>query len=137
MFRGNIRTVVRQVMSLLGGARRLRKVSGLVKAIIVMGALFMCAICAYPLTFFFEEPPPATDVPAVTDAPPAAKSGEGAESLAACACSTDTYNCSDFRSQAAAQECYEYCMEHTAMFDVHGLDLDGNGVACEGWDYSG
>ncbi len=39
---------------------------------------------------------------------------------------TDDYNCSDFDTQAEAQEVYE-----EDPSDPHGLDGDGNGVACE------
>lgn len=45
-------------------------------------------------------------------------------------CSSDLWNCDDFQSQAKAQEVFENCggIEN----DIHGLDKDGNGVACEG-----
>jgi len=43
-------------------------------------------------------------------------------------CSSDVYNCGDFTTQAEAQEVYDYCGPE----DVHGLDRDGNGEACEG-----
>lgn len=45
-------------------------------------------------------------------------------------CAADTYNCSDFGTQAAAQACHDYCYDQVG-YDVHGLDGDGNGVACE------
>lgn len=45
-------------------------------------------------------------------------------------CSSDVYNCSDFRTQAEAQECYDYCYD-IAGYDVHGLDSDDDGEACE------
>ena len=41
-------------------------------------------------------------------------------------CESDTYNCDDFLTQAEAQEVLEYCGE-----DIHRLDADGNGLACE------
>jgi len=41
-------------------------------------------------------------------------------------CESDTYNCGDFETQAEAQEVLEYCGD-----DVHRLDADGNGLACE------
>ena len=45
-------------------------------------------------------------------------------------CSYDVYNCDDFQSQAKAQEAFETCggIEN----DLHNLDKDGNGIACEG-----
>ena len=49
---------------------------------------------------------------------------------AVCNCSGDLYNCTDFTTQAAAQACYDYCWT-TAGRDVHHLDSDGDGEACE------
>lgn len=45
-------------------------------------------------------------------------------------CAADTYNCSDFDTQAKAQACFDFCMEQVGS-DIHGLDSDNNGVACE------
>lgn len=45
-------------------------------------------------------------------------------------CSADTYNCSDFDTQTEAQACFDFCMEQVGS-DIHGLDSDNNGVACE------
>lgn len=44
-------------------------------------------------------------------------------------CDSDAYNCGDFTTQAEAQEVFEECggIEN----DVHQLDGDGDGVACE------
>ncbi len=42
-------------------------------------------------------------------------------------CELDTYNCGDFETQAEAQEVFEYCGDD----DIHRLDADGNGMACE------
>ncbi len=47
-----------------------------------------------------------------------------------CDCSGDLYNCSDFGTRAAAQACYDYCHALTGR-DVHRLDSDGDGEACE------
>lgn len=82
------------------------------------------------------EPPPATDVPPPTDTvtpnptdtplpPPTAVP-------TACDCSADVYNCPDFGSPYAAQQCYLQCRDAGAG-DVHRLDRDGDGNACE-WD---
>lgn len=46
-----------------------------------------------------------------------------------CDCSANAYNCRDFASQSAAQACYDYCGGMAS--DVHLLDRDLNGVACE------
>lgn len=45
-------------------------------------------------------------------------------------CASDTYNCSDFDTQAQAQACFDYCWEQVG-FDVHNLDSNGDGEACE------
>lgn len=45
-------------------------------------------------------------------------------------CSSDFYNCSDFSTQREAQAAYDYCAVR-GFGDVHGLDQDDDGVACE------
>jgi len=45
-------------------------------------------------------------------------------------CSGNLYNCSDFSTQAEAQMCYDYC-QALGRGDVHWLDDDCDGVACE------
>jgi len=45
-------------------------------------------------------------------------------------CSYNRYNCSDFTWQWQAQQCYDYCLAQVGI-DVHGLDADGDGAACE------
>jgi len=49
---------------------------------------------------------------------------------AACPCTGDTLNCTDFTLQAGAQSCMDYCIAQGAG-DIHNLDGDANGVACE------
>lgn len=44
-------------------------------------------------------------------------------------CSGDVYDCPYFHSQFEAQQCYDYCFPKAG--DIHRLDPDGNGVACE------
>lgn len=46
-----------------------------------------------------------------------------------CDCSGDLYDCDYFRTQAEAQSCYDYCLPRAG--DIHALDPDGNGQACE------
>ena len=46
-------------------------------------------------------------------------------------CSSDVYNCGDFETQVEAQAVYDVCFSQTGK-DIHGLDGDGNGEACEG-----
>ena len=59
--------------------------------------------------------PPPTPVPA----PPAP-----------CRCTGNLYNCSSFATQGSAQACYNYCLRITG-YDIHWLDADGDGLACE------
>ncbi|MCB9078634.1 MAG: thermonuclease family protein [Anaerolineaceae bacterium] len=47
-----------------------------------------------------------------------------------CNCGSNTYNCSDFSSHQSAQQCYEYC-KSVGAGDVHDLDRDHDGDACE------
>ena len=51
--------------------------------------------------------------------------------MVVCECWGNLYNCDDFGTQAEAQAVYDYCMAQVG-FDVHRLDGDGDGVACEG-----
>lgn len=47
-----------------------------------------------------------------------------------CPCSSDTLNCSDFRSQSEAQACYNKCLAE-GHGDIHGLDRENDGRVCE------
>lgn len=49
---------------------------------------------------------------------------------AACDCSRNLYDCRDFGSQKEAQACFDFCRDEGAG-DVHRLDADGDGIACE------
>jgi endonuclease YncB( thermonuclease family) len=51
-----------------------------------------------------------------------------------CSCDRDM-DCRDFRSQSDAQRCFEHCMAQTGK-DIHRLDRDGNGRACESFPYA-
>jgi hypothetical protein len=51
-------------------------------------------------------------------------------SLSECSCTSALYTCTNFSSWSVAQACYTHC-QVTAGFDIHGLDLDRNGIACE------
>ncbi len=44
-------------------------------------------------------------------------------------CSSNVYNCSDFKTHAEAQAVYEYC--GGVSNDIHRLDSDGDGQSCE------
>lgn len=55
---------------------------------------------------------------------------ENGKALYGATCEENVYNCSDFKIRSEAQEVYDTC--HTAeMPDRHGLDRDGDGVACQ------
>ncbi len=45
-------------------------------------------------------------------------------------CNRNAYNCSDFRTQAEAQACFDFCWEQVGE-DSHQLDGGGDGVVCE------
>ncbi len=47
-----------------------------------------------------------------------------------CLCDQDRYNCSDFGSQYSAQACYGHCL-NLGRGDIHRLDGDNDGIACE------
>jgi len=62
-----------------------------------------------------------TELSAPTEAPPPA---------AICDCSGNVYNCSDFGTHAQAQACHDYCIS-LGCGDIHKLDRDNDGLACE------
>lgn len=72
--------------------------------------------------------PTATAKPTKTPKPTATATREPPGNCSTCA--ADVYNCSDFGSQEDAQACFDYCMEQVG-YDVHNLDGDDNGIACE------
>ena len=45
-------------------------------------------------------------------------------------CGSDSYNCSDFSTQSDAQSMFDQCMGAVGI-DIHKLDGDNNGIACE------
>lgn len=72
--------------------------------------------------------PTATTKPTKTPKPTATPTRQPPGNCSTCA--ADVYNCTDFATQEDAQACFEYCMEQVG-YDVHNLDGDDNGVACE------
>ena len=79
------------------------------------------------------EPPTITLWPINTIGPsstPRPPSGTQLPDAGNCSCLSDTYNCNDFTNQPSAQACYQNCMTLTGK-DIHGLDGDNNGLACE------
>lgn len=49
-----------------------------------------------------------------------------------CPCDRNELNCEDFSSEASAQSCFEQCLDEAG--DIHRLDTDNDGLACEGLD---
>ncbi|MEZ4684176.1 MAG: excalibur calcium-binding domain-containing protein [Caldilineaceae bacterium] len=86
-------------------------------------------------------PPTATTVPTNTPSPtattvirPTATSTSiptpTATTVFQYICTSDVYNCSDFNTQAEAQEVFDYCV-NLGFGDIHRLDQNNDGVACE------
>ncbi len=50
---------------------------------------------------------------------------------AGCICTHNKYNCSDFETHTEAQAIFECCQKQ-GKGDIHKLDRDKNGIACEG-----
>jgi hypothetical protein len=55
---------------------------------------------------------------------------ENGNALYGAMCEENVYNCSDFTTQSEAQEVYDTCNTPENR-DRHGLDRDGDGVACQ------
>jgi hypothetical protein len=79
-----------------------------------------------PVAVPSDTPAPATQTPAPAVATPGEASAPPVNTPA-CECSADTYNCGD----ALAQVCFKFCQSAGAG-DVHNLDGDGDGIACQG-----
>jgi uncharacterized repeat protein (TIGR01451 family) len=47
-----------------------------------------------------------------------------------CTCAADTLNCPNFSTQPEAQTCFDLCVNQ-GKGDIHGLDDDDDGLACE------
>jgi LysM repeat protein len=67
----------------------------------------------YYVPKYFEAPAPAVPPP-----------------VASCECSSNLFDCEDFASPWVAQACFEHCRAVVGR-DVHWLDRDGDGLACE------
>ncbi len=55
---------------------------------------------------------------------------ENGKALYGATCEQNVYNCSDFATQPEAQEVYDTCTSADNR-DRHGLDRDGDGIACQ------
>ena len=76
--------------------------------------------------------PTPTPTPTATPPPePPPQPPPPPEPSCPCSCTSDSKNCSDFSTQAQAQACYD-CCKSAGYGDIHGLDGDNDGVACEG-----
>lgn len=73
-----------------------------------------------PPTQPLPTPPPPTQAPAPPPRQP----------QPVCECGGNYYNCEHFATQRQAQACYVYCLG-VVRYDVHWLDGDNDGVACE------
>ena len=58
------------------------------------------------------------------------KRDENGKALYGATCEENVYNCTNFKTQPEAQEVYDTCTT-PANRDRHGLDRDGNGIACQ------
>lgn len=83
-----------------------------------------------PTETFTSEPVatviPVTETPLPSPVPPPTVAAVPT-SPPDCNCSADTYNCDD----ALANACFRHCLSLGAG-DIHGLDGDGDGIACQG-----
>lgn len=55
---------------------------------------------------------------------------ENGNALFGAMCEENVYNCTDFKTQSEAQEVFDTCMTPENR-DRHGLDRDGDGIACQ------
>jgi hypothetical protein len=77
--------------------------------------------------------PPTAYTPSITESftiLPTRTTSSLSSSSAVCDCSSNLYNCADFATQADAQKCYDYCISQ-GVGDIHRLDADHDGIACE------
>lgn len=80
--------------------------------------------------FGLWKPTPIPNPTAAPTSPPANNPTPTQGSSEVCSCSGNIYNCSDFGTHNQAQACYEYCKSQ-GRGDVHRLDGDSDGIACE------
>ncbi len=58
------------------------------------------------------------------------KRDENGKALYGATCEENVYNCGNFKTQPEAQEVYDTC-NSAENPDRHGLDRDGDGIACQ------
>jgi hypothetical protein len=96
------------------------------RRVIVAGLLVLFPVLGFSVGVIAappRQPTPPVATPAPT--PPAA-----VPYAVTCACTSDLFACSSFPFWSAAQACFNQCRIEVG-FDIHGLDEDGDGVACE------
>jgi hypothetical protein len=74
--------------------------------------------------------PTRTSTVSHTLTPSATATSTATEVPGPCLCTGNLYNCSDFGTQAEAQACFDHCWDQVGT-DIHRLDSDGDGEACE------
>jgi len=105
---------------------------GVIAAILVMVLARLCC----PTAKKRSASPAATSWPATWTPRPTVTSSVRSQPVKpqtdqkVCDCSHDRYNCSSFSSSQTAQLCYNYCRS-LGHGDIHKLDRDGDGLACE------
>ena len=102
------------------------------RRLVGVGLFVVCAIILFradgsaaPL---HQPTPPATSILATPTAVPTTPAA--VPYAVTCTCSSDLFACSSFPFWSAAQACFNQC-RIAVGFDIHGLDEDGDGVACE------
>lgn len=112
-------------------------IEGTVNAANSQTALAYSPTAIFTSTFLPTLTQPATSPPLETSVPtstvifvlPTQSSGGSVSGI--CDCSGDTLNCGDFALSGDAQACMDYCIS-IGRGDIHNLDGNANGVACEG-----
>jgi len=74
--------------------------------------------------------PTLTPAPVTPTPIPVEGTSTPTQAIAVCDCSGNIYNCENFGTQAAAQDCYSYCISQ-GRGDIHDVDRDKDGIACE------
>lgn len=77
-----------------------------------------------------EPDPEPASVPTSTYSQTPTPQAEPGPVSPSCYCGSNSLNCGDFGSHAEAQAYYECCLSQVG-YDVHGLDGDDDGSACE------
>jgi hypothetical protein len=107
---------------------RYRSVWHYTKGNVTFGILTVVIVVRDP-----SSPTPRPQPPRAPTSPPASQPTVAPPKPApatTCNCSGNVYNCANFSTHAAAQACYNYCIS-IGRGDIHRLDGDNDGIACE------